>query len=202
MTTVLLSSGGLDSAVIAAMHPDAIHLHVRYGQRNWIQEERASRRIADWAKAERVEVVFDQFGSIAKSTLTSEEGFMVGGATVVPNRNAMLISLGVSLAMNRGGDHSTVFIGCNANDYDTYPDCRPDFIVAASKLAILVSGCTVGVEAPLLHLNKREIGNLAGKFNVPVDLTWSCYAPRSVGWGQHEPCGSCGACIERGKALE
>lgn len=199
MTDILLSSGGLDSAVIAADRPGAIHLHVRYGQRNWIQERTASQKVAAHYGAERVEAVFTEFAQLATSSLTGAPGGMSGRATVVPNRNAMLISLGVALAISRGG--GTVLIGCNANDYFDYPDCRPAFIAAANAVSDLASDARVGVEAPLLHLSKSEIGQLALDRRVPVADTWSCYAPVSQGWGQHGPCRTCGACTERKVAL-
>lgn len=199
MSDVLLSSGGLDSAVIAADRSGAIHLHVRYGQRNWTQERKASQKVAHHYGAERVEVVFPEFAQLATSSLTGADGEMAGRATVVPNRNAMLVSLGVALAISRGG--GTVLIGCNASDQDVYPDCGHEFLYASNHLAELVSDGQVHVKAPLLRTSKSQIGRLALDKGVPIADTWSCYNPVSQGWGQHGPCRTCGACTQRAEAL-
>lgn len=193
MTDVILSSGGLDSAVIAAVNPDAIHLHTYYGQRNAGMERLASGDVAAHYGAEWCTVALTGFAVLAPSTLTGQSGDLVGAPTVVPNRNAMLISLGVALALSRGG--GTVLIGCNANDWATYPDCRPEFIAAAHQLAQVATDGLVHVDAPLLHLTKPEIGQLATARRIPLNFTWSCYAAGPV------PCGDCGACAERKAAL-
>lgn len=44
---------------------------------------------------------------------------------------------------------------------------------------------------PLLHTEKREIARLALRLGVPIEKTWSCYAPTEQG----TPCGECTACL-------
>ncbi len=51
------------------------------------------------------------------------------------------------------------------------------------------------VFAPFLDMTKREIVARGRELGVPFEKTWSCYA------GGSEPCGKCGACVERAGAL-
>lgn len=190
---VLLSSGGLDSAVVAAMYPQALHLSVDYGQRHHV-ELRSAADVAGYYEAEHVVVSAPIAELASTSVLTGAEGAMVGAPTVVPGRNAVLIALAASLAESRGG--GTVLIGVNADDHADYPDCRPEFIAAMHRLVQVSTGERVTVSAPLLQLSKPEIGALAQKLRVPIDLTWSCYV------GGTAACLSCGACQQRERALD
>jgi 7-cyano-7-deazaguanine synthase len=119
-------------------------------------------------------------------------------STYVPGRNTMFLSLAASLA-DAIGAHAIV-IGANALDYSGYPDCRPPFLDAFSKVAKL--GTRVGAEggslkvlAPLLRLDKKGIVRLARRVGAPLQLTWSCYA------GGARPCGTCDSCQLRAKGF-
>ncbi len=188
---VLLASGGLDSTVLAAVHRGALHVSVNYGQRHAAREIPAAVEVARHYGAEHLILDLPGLGGYLPCSLTGAASGLVGAPTVVPNRNAILLALAVGIAAARGLEQ--VLIGCNANDHDTYPDCRPGFIRTASDLARTATG--VIVLAPLVHMTKRQIGHLARSFNVPTHLTWSCYA------GGQAPCGTCGACRQREEAL-
>lgn len=189
---VLLASGGLDSTVVAAMHPGALHLSVDYGQRHAVRELLAARNVARHYEAEQHRLRIPDLARHLPSALTGNSGALTGAPTVVPNRNAILIALAVGVAQAHGAD--TVLIGCNADDHADYPDCRPAFITATSEAARLATG--VHVRAPLTYMSKPQIGALARQLDVPVHLTWSCYAGLASG-----PCGDCGACQQRERAL-
>jgi 7-cyano-7-deazaguanine synthase len=110
----------------------------------------------------------------------------------VPARNTVLLALGAARAEAIGAQN--VAIGCNADDYNGYPDCRRKYIEAFRD--VLTEG-TVGhvwVSAPFLNLTKRAVKQLGEDLGVPAHLTWSCYQ------GGEQPCGKCGACITRGAA--
>jgi 7-cyano-7-deazaguanine synthase len=111
--------------------------------------------------------------------------------TVVPNRNAVFLSLAAAAASRRG--IKTVMFAAHQGDATIYPDCRPEFIQAfdvATKLS-----CGVSVYAPFVSMTKRSIVLLGRKLAVPFDMTWSCYE------GGMRPCGLCGACVERAEAM-
>jgi 7-cyano-7-deazaguanine synthase len=208
---VVLLSGGLDSttalywAKTKGYAPTA--LAVRYGQRH-VRELAAARAVARRAGVPVHEVTLD-LPWLGVSSLTNKAMKLPkialakigkGGipSTYVPGRNTMFLSLAASLA-DAIGAHAIV-IGANALDYSGYPDCRPPFLDAFSKVAKL--GTRVGAEggslkvlAPLLRLDKKGIVRLARRVGAPLQLTWSCYA------GGARPCGTCDSCQLRAKGF-
>ena len=95
-----------------------------------------------------------------------------------------------------------IFIGVNALDYSGYPDCRPEFIMSFEKMANLatasgVSGNSVIIHAPLIHLTKAQIISKGIELNVDYGNTTSCYDPSPEGYA----CGQCDACLLRLKGF-
>lgn len=115
-------------------------------------------------------------------------------ATVVPNRNAIFLSLAVAYSQNVGCD--TVFYGAHHSDRGVYPDCRLEFVSAfeeAEKLA--TDNARLTIVAPFVDLDKSGIVRLGARLGVPFQDTWSCY----VGSRMH--CGTCSSCRERKRAF-
>jgi 7-cyano-7-deazaguanine synthase len=208
---VVLLSGGLDSTTALywaqARGFAPVALAVRYGQRH-VRELSAARAVARRARVPLHEVALG-LPWLGVSSLTNKSMKLPdvplakigrGGipSTYVPGRNTMFLALAASLADSIGA-HAIV-IGANALDYSGYPDCRPPFLNAFSKVAKL--GTRVGAEggslkvlAPLLHLDKKGIVRLARRVGAPLELTWSCYA------GGARPCGACDSCRLREKGF-
>jgi 7-cyano-7-deazaguanine synthase len=118
-------------------------------------------------------------------------------ATVVPNRN--LIMLAVAGGIAAAEDAELVATGVHAGDHPIYPDCRPEFIHAASR-AIQLGTSGVGshelvVYAPFVGITKADICALGDTLDVPWKATWSCYEGAAL------HCGSCGTCVERREAF-
>ena len=119
-------------------------------------------------------------------------------STYVPARNSVFLSLAVSCA--EAENAKAIFIGANALDYSGYPDCRPEYFEAFEKVIACgtkagVEGKKIKIEAPLLHLNKKEIVLLGRELGVPFEKTWSCYQ------GRQDPCGACDSCKLRAKGF-
>lgn len=197
--SVLLLSGGLDSAVMLALEVDSggnpVCLSFDYGQRHR-RELESARELAHYYRCFH-EVAVLPAGLFAGSALTGTGNVphahyddATQRLTVVPNRNAVFLSLGAALAASRG--LSRVLYAAHAGDRAVYPDCRAEFVEAID--AALRLACGVGVEAPLLRKDKRAIVTLGRELSVPFDLTWTCYE------GGDEPCGECGSCRERTEA--
>ena len=211
-TAVILLSGGLDSTTCLFWAQKKgyapIALSIRYGQRH-DRELRAARAVAKKAGVPLQEVSFS-LPWLGGSSLTNRRLKLPemalskigrGGipSTYVPGRNTLFLSLAMSLADSVGAE--VIVIGANALDYSGYPDCRPAFLDAFSKVARL--GTRRGSEdkplkilAPLLHLDKKGIVGLAEKVGAPLSLTWSCYA------GGARPCGRCDSCKLRAKGFQ
>jgi len=210
---VVLLSGGMDSAVVLAMairdRFEAHALTFSYGQRHSVEIEFA-RRTALSLGASR-HVVFDlNLGAFGGSALTANievpKGRKHSGAadvpiTYVPARNAVFLSVAVSLAEAIGA--RDVFIGVSAVDYSGYPDCRPEFISAFEKAinegtCAGATGSPFRIHAPLLSLTKEETVRAGAALGVDFGLTRSCYDPAADG----TPCGECDSCRLRALGFE
>lgn len=193
--SVVLLSGGLDSAVLLAHVLGAgggpvRTLSVGYGQRHERAEMSCAHELARRYGVPRVRVDLppDLF---AGSTLTGKTGGLSGSPTVVPGRNLAFLSLAVAHAVATGD--TTVYLASHKGDEAVYPDCRASAAAAADAVAKL--GYGVRVSAPFLDMTKRQVVGRGRELGVPFEMTWSCYA------GGADPCGKCGACVERAEAL-
>jgi 7-cyano-7-deazaguanine synthase len=199
---VVLLSGGLDSAtVLAAAVQAGLECHTlsfRYGQRH-DAELAAAERISRALGAASHRVIGIDLGTVGGSALTDPDiavpeapgtGIPV---TYVPARNSVFLALGMGLAEVLEADE--LHIGVNAVDYSGYPDCRPEFIDAFSRVAALatrraVEGRPLRIQAPLIELSKAEIIRLGTGLGVDYALTVSCYQAD----GEGAACGRCDAC--------
>ena len=217
---VVLLSGGLDSATVAAWlkaRGYAVHaLTIDYGQRH-AAELRAAEQVAQAIGVEEHLILRLDLRPIGGSALTADIPVPTDDdpeapvapdipVTYVPARNTLFLSLALGFAEARGAHD--LGIGVNALDYSGYPDCRPEFVEAFGKLANLatregVEGRPFTLHAPLQELGKREILQLACELGVPIDDTLSCYDP--VEGGGHAAagqaaCGQCDSCRLRIRA--
>jgi len=111
----------------------------------------------------------------------------------VPARNTVFLSIALGYAEVTGAE--AIFIGVNAVDYSGYPDCRPAYIEAFSKMAALatragIQGNPMKIETPLINLSKADIISLGIEFGVDYAQTVSCYQADEEG----RACGVCDSC--------
>ena len=209
---MVLLSGGLDSATVAALAARegfAIYtLTVAYGQRHQIEVAAAGRVAEAQGAIEHKTLSLDLrlFGgsSLTDNIAVGKSGVTEGEipATYVPARNTIFLSLALGWAEVLGA--YDIFIGANAVDYSGYPDCRPEFMSAFERLANLATKAGVAgsgqfrVHAPLIDLNKSEIIRRGIELGVDYSLTHSCYDPDAEG----RACGQCDSCRLRHKGFE
>lgn len=211
MKSVVLLSGGLDSATAAAMAKaegwDVDALTIRYGQVHAVELE-AARRVAKAIGVDRhVELDID-LSAFGGSALVGDGAVPKGRdldaagvpSTYVPARNTVFLSLALAFAETRGADR--IGIGVNAIDFSGYPDCRPDFLAAFERLAQLatragVEGREIRIYAPLAAMSKAEIIRAGTRLGVDYGLTHSCYDPAPGG----RPCGQCDSCRLRARGF-
>lgn len=183
MKTIVLLSGGLDSATLLAMMQDirgardCLAIGFDYGQRHRIELERA-RQIAE------------RFGT-AFEVVTLPPMPRIDDV-VFAGRNLVFAAHAIAIAQARG--YPCVAIGCNANDWKRFPDCRPEFWIPLQRSAEFYS---ITLQTPFIHRGKRDIAEAARRLGVPIELTWSCYDPKG-----DQPCGECLACKTRQEALQ
>jgi 7-cyano-7-deazaguanine synthase len=212
---VVLLSGGLDSATVAALAKHrgfALYaLTVDYGQRHKRELEAAS-AVAAALKVEQHIVQTIDLRAFGGSALTADIAVPKRESvdapvrraetpqnipiTYVPARNTILLSFALAYAEVIGA--KDIFIGVNAVDFSGYPDCRPAFIDCFERLANLatkagVEGRGIKIHAPLIHLSKAEIIREGARLQVDYSLTHSCYDPAPAGVS----CGRCDSCLLR-----
>lgn len=205
MQTVLCFSGGLDSTALLWHLKTLGHtircLSVDYGQRHR-RELQAAAEIARLAGVEHriadLRSVADLLaGSSQTSAIPVPEGHYTEEsmkATVVPNRNMLLLALATAWAVSTRSDH--VAYAAHAGDHAIYPDCREEFAGALGQAVSLCDWHPVQLLRPFVHKTKAEIARLAVDLSAPVALTWSCYK------GEENHCGRCGTCVERREAFQ
>jgi len=193
---VILLSGGLDSTTVLAIASahgyDCYCLSFRYGQRQAIELQRAT-RIAEHFTAKRHLILQLDLGPIGGSALTTDTDIPI---TYVPARNTIMLAHALAWAEVIGA--AEIFIGVNAVDYSGYPDCRPEFLEAFTVMANL--GTKAGstgtdhfrIRAPLITMSKAEIIRTGLSLGVDYAMTHSCYDPEA-----DVACGRCDACLLR-----
>jgi 7-cyano-7-deazaguanine synthase len=214
MRTIVLLSGGLDSATVLALcraeGKECHALSFRYGQRHAIELAAAARVAASLGAASHRVAAID-VACLAGSALTGggavpkgRSEYEIGHgipATYVPARNTLFVAHAIALAEATGA--TEIALGINALDYSGYPDCRPEWLSAMQEVARLgtkagVSGEPVKLLAPLLAMSKAEIIRHGTALGVDYSLTLSCYDPADDG----RACGACDACLLRRRGFE
>jgi 7-cyano-7-deazaguanine synthase len=178
-----LLSGGLDSVTMLQYLCDIGHsvhcLLADYGQPH-VKELEFARRSVSRLSLLKTEVKLPGLGGLTKASW------------IVPNRNAILLSVAANIAVQAQAD--TVTIGCNADDAAQFPDCRPEFLDSYND-TLRQAGIQVEVCAPFLHYSKAKIGGMARDLGITRKDVWTCYL------GGVEPCGDCPACVKLKVAL-
>jgi 7-cyano-7-deazaguanine synthase len=206
---VAVVSGGLDSTTMAyllrAQGFSIIAISFDYGQRHRKElvfaEQMAADLDAPWTLIDLHAAGLTSFltgSALTDDTVSVPDGHYADESmkiTVVPNRNAIMLSIGCALAVTR--EAGAVAFGAHAGDHFIYPDCRPEFVRAFEAMVNLaVEGlASIEILAPFVSMSKTEIVILGDDLKVPFERTWSCYK----GGALH--CGTCGTCVERREAF-
>ena len=200
---VIVLSGGVDSTTMLYEYRERIAVAVTYdyGSKHNAKEIPFAQLHCQRLGIEHVVIPLDFMQQYFQSSLLQggeeiPEGHYAAEnmkSTVVPFRNAIMLSVAVGLAESRG--LQSVFIANHAGDHAIYPDCRPEFVEAFSHAT--KAGTFVGVEilAPYTNISKTEIARHGARLGINYAETYSCYK------GGEVHCGVCGTCRERREAL-
>lgn len=207
MNIVLLFSGGIDSTVLLyELKAEGNHLAcltVDYGQRH-AKEIAGARKIARMNGCQHRILDLSAIGTLLKGSRSSlvnptmeiPEGHYEAEsmkATVVPNRNMILLAAAAAWAIGERFD--AVAYAAHRGDHAIYPDCRKEFAEAMDRAISLADWHHLKVLYPFVDLRKLEIVSLGVELEVPFAMTWSCYRGGSI------HCGRCGTCTERREAF-
>ena len=204
---VVLFSGGLDSTALLARaikEFDLVHaLSFDYGQRHGGAELRAAEDVARILAPHEWRLVnIPGVRDLLKGSSQTDDSVPVPlghyaeesmKATVVPNRNMMMLAIATAYAISLRAD--AVGYAAHHGDHAIYPDCRPEFVNALGGAIGLADWHHVDLWAPFINKSKAEIVVEGMAHWAPLAMTWSCYSGGSV------QCGRCGTCVERREAF-
>lgn len=205
MKVVVLCSGGMDSvtALYWAKHEHAVVAAVsfNYGAKHNAREIPFAAEHAAKLRARHEVIPLDFVNRLFASNLLQSGGEIPEGhyeaenmkQTVVPFRNAIMLSIACGFAESIGAD--ALVIAAHGGDHAIYPDCREDFMRAMGEAMRLGTYAGVQLLRPFIAMNKARIAVEGTQLGVDFARTWSCYKGGVV------QCGRCGTCVERREAF-
>lgn len=208
MRTVLIHSGGLDStvllhALVKRMDRQVHALAFNYGQRHGEQELLRGFVSCNKLGVERKLVDLSCLKPLLAGSSQTDDSIPVPEghyaeasmkATVVPNRNMVMLSIAAAWAISLKADE--IAYAAHAGDHAIYPDCRPEFVDALEEAIKLADWHRVFIKRPFINLKKQNIVALGHEMGVSFKDTYSCYN------GRPKHCGKCGTCVERIEAFK
>lgn len=184
--SVLLLSGGVDSATLAYSHRPDLSVTVDYGQCCAEAEIQASEQIANQLNLEH-EVIHVDCTSLGAGTMAGEQEADLGDAPEWwPYRNQLVITLVAMHVIDRGAER--LLVGAVGDD-ESHADGRAEFFDKMDSLLSFQEG-DLGVEAPAIDMSTEEFINEVSPPQSLLGWTHSCTASNAA-------CGECGSCKKR-----
>jgi len=206
---VIIASGGIDSSTLLyKMVNEGFQVYALtfiYGQRHLKEINSANRISEDLGILHKVIDISSMKELLSGSALTDSnvdvpevpetaDHYETLKATIVPNRNAIFLSIAIGYAVSIEANH--VFFGAHFSDRGVYPDCRKEFVEAFQNSERLATDNNdLVIDAPFVEIEKSEIVKLGAGLGVPFEQTWTCYK------GGEIHCGVCSSCRERKRAF-
>src|SRR3989339_230180 len=196
MKSIILLSGGLDSAVSLALAlrkglKVKLALTFDYGQKSAKQEIRSARFLCRRYHIKHQVFNLKWLGKLAANPLTDKTKPIpkrISSALVwIPNRNALFINIAASFAEALG--YRYIITGFNKEEAVNFPDNSIPFINAVNQtLKYSTLKGNVKVVSFTAKMDKKQMTSQARKLGLPLDKLWSCYE------GGKQPCGVCESC--------
>ena len=206
---VIIASGGIDSSTLLYKTVNegfgVYALTFIYGQRHLKEINSANRISEELGIFHKVVDISSMKELLSGSALTdtnievpevpeTADHYETLKATIVPNRNAIFLSIAIGYAVSLEANH--VFFGAHFSDRGVYPDCRKEFVEAFQKSERLATDNDgLVIDAPFVDVEKSDIVKLGAELGVPFKETWTCYK------GGERHCGVCSSCRERKRAF-
>ena len=206
---VIIASGGIDSSTLLyKIVKEGFEVYVLtfiYGQKH-LKEIEYAKSIAEKLDVNHKVVDLSSMKVLLSgSALTdssvevpevpeTSEYYETLQSTIVPNRNAIFLSIAIGYAVSLKANH--VFFGAHFSDRGVYPDCRKEFVEAFQTAERLANdNPEMVIDAPFVDIDKSDIVKLGAELGVPFKETWTCYK------GGEKHCGVCSSCRERKRAF-
>jgi len=207
-TTLVLLSGGIDSAVLAAHEAQSARVLPVYVSVGLAWEDAEVAMVTQLLRAAaftdrtepltRVEFTMRDvyppthwaIRGVPPAYDTPDEDVYLTGRNLV-----LLTKAGVVAARNRA---HRIALGPLAGN--PFPDARPAFFSTMEQALSLGLDHRIEIATPFLHLEKADVIKRGVALGVPLELTLSCMSPLlTSGLPQH--CGLCSKCRERRDAF-
>lgn len=210
---IILSSGGLNSAVMSSLAADEHELamlHVRIGHRADDREAELFEKQADhFAAAERLVIEMPHFEQIGGITRVSRERLVDDALAVgesesnacIPGLIGALAQAAFTWAHTNGA--TKIFLGVCENPGPpgsqtsiVFPEYSRDFALLCRHLySVGAPNRAITLETPLIDMNRADIIRLGRRLQTPFELSWSCLASGEA------PCGNCLGCATRNRGF-
>jgi len=203
--SIVVHSGGMDSSVLlyqlVQAGDEVKTISIDYGQRHKKEIIQAKEMAKSLGIEHQVADLTSITHLLSGSALTSPDIEVPEGhyaednmkATVVPNRNMILLSVATGWAVSQKFDR--VAYAAHSGDHAIYPDCRTEFADILGQAIEMADWQKVSLYRPFVDITKADIDAIGAKIGVPFEKTWSCYK------GLDLHCGKCGTCVERREAF-
>jgi 7-cyano-7-deazaguanine synthase len=203
LTTAVLLSAGLDSAVLAASEARAsrvVPIYVSAGLAWEAGELDAIERLLEAPAFRELEplarltfTVRDLYPATHWALVGSPPGFDTPDEDVyLAGRNVILLSKSAIYCARHG--IARIAIGPLAGN--PFPDATPEFFAAMARALSLGLAHQIQIAAPFIGMDKPSVIRLGVELAVPLELTLSCMNPRD-----QLHCGQCSKCRERRDAF-
>lgn len=209
MSTLVLLSGGLDSAVLAAHEAQSAPVHPTYVSVGLAWES------AELAMIDRLLQSPPFLGRVAPLTRVAftmrdvypPSHWAVRGEppaydtpdedVYLAGRNLVLLTKAGVVALRAGA--TRVALGQLAGN--PFPDARAEFFEAMARALSLGLDHPIEIATPFLAWDKETVVRRGAALGVPFELTLSCMNPGVPAGGVAPHCGQCSKCRERRDAF-
>jgi 7-cyano-7-deazaguanine synthase len=203
MPVAVLSSAGLDSAVLAAHEARRARVHPIYVSAGlaWEQEELAAldRLLAT--------APFESLAPLARLTFTVRDLYPPTHWALrgeppsfdTPDEDVYLTGRNIILLTKAAiycAQHAIDRISLGPLAGNPFPDATPDFFASMGRALSLGLAHDIRIDTPFADKDKSDVIKIGIELGVPLELTVSCMNP---GDGLH--CGVCSKCRERRDAF-
>lgn len=209
---IVLMSGGVDSAVLAAylkwrvgeIYAERVTpVFIHYGQSNWWQEVQCVRHQCRHLGLVHTELTMTAYAGIVGThcmlgggqapALEDIESGKASPPTVIPYRNLFLATVGMVHAETCG--EKEIWMGFQGEGGPTW-DASTQFVNRLNLLAELApEDRRVTFHTPFVKETKTDVIRIGESFGVNWRYTWTCFRSGA------KPCGMCCGCATRRTAF-
>jgi 7-cyano-7-deazaguanine synthase len=207
MDSLVLLSGGLDSAVLAAQEAQTFTVHPVYVAGGLAWEAGEQRLVMDLLTHQPFTNAPNRVCPMARLEFSMRDVYppthwaLMGTPPAYDTRDedvylhgrnvALLSKAAVFAAVRR---ISRIVVAPLAGN--PFPDATPEFFSALNAALSIGLAAPIEISAPFAHLRKEDVVKIGAALGVPFELTLSCMNPSGT-----IHCGLCSKCRERRDAF-